>query len=103
VGRAEESIALRAYLDEVRTSMPGGVIGAEPGSDHDWVVAARALVDELRSLPLRAAGEVRDRLVDLLGLEIDMRISGGTAADQAMYDQRAAALESAWARLDHGT
>ena len=101
-GPIEESILLRAYLDDVRGVLPPGTIGPGGTTPGRWADDARATIDELRRVLLRDRGaqEVRDRVVELLEAELAMRVSGSTVADQARYDQISAELDEAWVRLD---
>lgn len=100
-GSFEEAIALRAYLDDARSLMPRGQIGPEP-IPGPWTDQARAVIEEFRRLPLTNpdALALRELLVDLLKMEIDMRVTAPTGGDVAAYDQLSAHVHERWGRLD---
>jgi hypothetical protein len=100
-GPFEEAIVLRAYLDDARSMMPRGQIGPEPAPGQ-WTDQARAIVDEFRRLPLKNSDSsaLRELLVDLITMEIDMRVTAPTGADVASYDQLSARVHERWGRLE---
>jgi hypothetical protein len=100
-GKDEKSIALRAYLDDVRLAMPSGPIG-DPSGPAAWKEGAEVIIAEMRRLPIDDArvSSLRNRLADMLNMEVNMRVTGPTAADQGAYDQLAAEVDEAWTELD---
>lgn len=101
-GFREESMALRAYLDDVRLAMPPGAIGPDETRPGGWSETATTTITELRRVPFRDPDvlRLRDHLADLLEMEIRMCVSAPTAADQGAYDQLAALVDELWRRID---
>lgn len=98
----DETMVLRAYLEDVRSLLPAGPIGPDPKPAGEWAADARAAIRELERLEFRdeLSRAVQRSLVELLDLEVDTHVTAPTADDKARYDRVAAGLDDAWRALE---
>lgn len=97
----DESVAMRAYLDDFRALIPHDARhgAASPGR---WHGDAMAIIDELAILPIRsvAAQRLRNSLVKLLLKELEIRSTRLTPILSAQYAEVAADVDAAWKTLE---
>ena len=101
-GARDESIALRAYLEDIRSILPQEPMGPEQRERGPWVTEARHTIAELDAVELHDPGTdgVRRLLAQLVELELEMHLTAPTYDDAARYDRLSAELQAAWDQVD---
>jgi hypothetical protein len=102
IGPIEESVALRAYLEDIRTVLPAGPLGPEPVARGPWIEQGRRAIAELDALEVRDPGAraVQQALVPLLELELESHLTAPTQEDATHYERLSTEVNEAWARAE---
>jgi hypothetical protein len=100
IGLFEETVALRAYFEDVRSILPPGPLGPEPVARGPWIDASREAIAELSELAVHdiAAREIQRVLVSLLEVELESHLTAPTEQDAARYAELSSKANEAWER-----
>ncbi|HEX5824819.1 MAG TPA: hypothetical protein VFY18_10215, partial [Candidatus Limnocylindrales bacterium] len=101
IGAAEETIALRAYLEDIRTVLPPGPLGPDPVARGPWIEQGRRAIAELDALEVRdpAARALQRKLVPLFELELEGHLTAPTQEDASRYQRLSTEVLEAWAKV----
>lgn len=97
-----ENVTLHAYLESFRQLIPPNALMGSPAVPlGSRATESEALVQELRELRVRdpLVRQVRDRLVQLLGIELRIAQGNGSESVRAEYRSAVAELGVMWTRL----